>query len=86
MWWMTIAQSNKKGGEPEMTESIRISLKAARINSGLTVDAVSKEINVSKATIVNWEKGNTLPDADKAIALSELYKLPLENLNFCKKS
>ena len=41
---------------------------------------------VSKNTILNWEKGYTLPDADKAVKLSELYKLPLENIIFYKNS
>jgi len=69
-----------------MSESIRISLKAARVNAGLTMDDVCKAMNVSKATVLNWEKGYTLPGADKAVQLSELYNLPLENISFCKKS
>lgn len=69
-----------------MTESIRISLKAARINAGLTIAEASKEIGVTKNTIMNWENGNSMPGIDKAISLSELYKLPLENLIFCNKS
>ena len=69
-----------------MSESIRISLKAARVNAGLTMDDVCKAMRVSKATVLNWEKGYTLPDADKAVRLSELYKLPLENISFYKNS
>ena len=67
-----------------MSESIRITMKAARINAGLTMDEACKALKVSKTTILNWEKGYSLPDADKAVALSELYKLPLENIIFCK--
>ena len=67
-----------------MSESIRISLRAARVNAGLTMDEACKALQVSKATILNWEKGYTLPNADKAVALAEMYKLPLENIIFCK--
>lgn len=69
-----------------MSESIRISLKAARVNAGLTMEDVCKCLKVSKNTILNWEKGYTLPDADKAVKLSELYNLPLENIIFYKNS
>ena len=54
-----------------MSESIRISLKAARVNAGLTMEDVCKCLKVSKNTILNWEKGYTLPDADKAVHLLE---------------
>ena len=69
-----------------MSESIRISLKAARVNANLTMDAVCAALNVSKTTVFNWENGNSLPDADMALKLSALYKLPLENINFRRKS
>jgi DNA-binding XRE family transcriptional regulator len=69
-----------------MSESIRITLKAARVNAGLTMDDVCSVLNVSKTTICNWESGTSLPDADMALKLSNLYKLPLENINFCRKS
>ena len=69
-----------------MTESIRITLKAARVSAGLTMDDVCRALNVSKTTVLNWEKGYTLPPVDKAISLSELYKIPLENIIFSKNS
>lgn len=69
-----------------MSESIRISLKAARVNAGITMDEACKALKVSKTTILNWEKGYTFPSVDKAIELSELYKLPLENIIFYKNS
>ena len=42
----------------------KISLKAARVNCDLTQKAVAKEIGISEATIIRWEKGRTAPDAD----------------------
>jgi transcriptional regulator with XRE-family HTH domain len=85
MWLAGSSKIHKKGGL-RMSESIRISLKAARVNAGLTMEEACKALKVSKSTIMNWEKGYTIPDADKAIALSELYKIPLENIIFYKNS
>ena len=69
-----------------MSESIRISLRAARVNAGMTMDEACEGLKISKTTLMNWENGRTLPDADKAIELSSLYRIPLENLIFCKQS
>jgi DNA-binding XRE family transcriptional regulator len=69
-----------------MSDSIRISLKAARVNAGMTMESVCEVLNISKTTIFNWENGNTIPDADMALKLSKLYKMPLENIYFCRKS
>ena len=69
-----------------MSESIRISMKAARVNAQLTMEDVCEALKVSKTTVFNWENGKSLPDADMAVKLSKLYGLPLENINFCRKS
>lgn len=37
-------------------EKLQISLAAARVNAGLTQDDVSKNMKISKNTLVNWEK------------------------------
>ena len=38
---------------------MKISLKAARVNAGLTQDEVAKITKKSKSTIVSYEKGRT---------------------------
>ena len=40
--------------------TLKISLKAARINAGLTQEAVAAMLKKSKVTIINWEKGKNL--------------------------
>lgn len=69
-----------------MSESFRISLKAARINADMTQEEVAKSIGISKVTLIKWENGDTVPTADKAEKLSELYKCPLGRIDFCRKS
>lgn len=61
-------------------EKIRISLAAARVNANLTQEDVAKALHVAKNTIVAWEKGENEPKVTQAMALSKLYKMPLDNI------
>lgn len=62
--------------------SIKISIAAARINAGLTQKEVCKTLNISKTTLVNYEKGRTVPDVIMGQKLADLYKIPIDNLKF----
>lgn len=59
---------------------IKISLAAARVNACLTQDAVAKQLKVSKRTIVNWEKGKSMPALASLQALSLIYNIPVDNI------
>ena len=61
---------------------IKISMAAARINAGLTQKEVCKTLNISKTTIVNYEKGRTVPDIITGQKFADLYKIPIDNLKF----
>lgn len=63
-------------------EKLQITLAAARVNAGMTQSDVAKEMHISKQTLVNWEKGNSEPTVSQSRRLSELYKIPLENIFF----
>ena len=52
---------------------MRITLKAARINKGLTQADVAKALNVTKKTVGSWEKGKTMPKIDKIEHLCSLF-------------
>lgn len=56
----------------------RISLKAARVNAGLTQREVAKEMNCSRETILAWESGRTELKASQLQQLSALYKTPID--------
>lgn len=58
----------------------KISLKAARVNAGLTQDDVAREMHRTKQTIVNWESGATEIKYHDLLDLSELYDMPIEFL------
>lgn len=63
----------------------KISLAAARVNADMTQGDVAKALNVTPNTVVNWEKGRSEPTAAQAVALGELFKLPLDRINFLPK-
>ena len=63
-------------------ETLRISMAAARVNAGMTQDEASKALHVTKQTLVNWEKGATQPKVEQAERMSELYKIPYQNIIF----
>ena len=65
---------------------IQITLAAARVNAGMTQEEVAKEIKVSKNTIVKWEKGVSEPSITQGRELSDLYKIPLDNIFLPMKS
>lgn len=65
-----------------MEEIEGITLKAARINSGLEQKEVADIINVSVATISAWENGKTHPNILQARKLAETYRIPIDRLIF----
>lgn len=63
-----------------MTEKIQISLAAARVNAGMTQSDVAGKMNVSKQTIINWEKGKIVPGIPEMQMLASIYKIPQDNI------
>ena len=62
-------------GKTKMNE-FKISLAAARVNANLTQSEVARIMKKSKATIVNWENGKTVPGVPEMAMLSKLYGIP----------
>lgn len=65
-----------------MNEMVRMTMKAARVNVGLSQKAAAKKIGVSNKTLCNWEAGKTFPGADKIPVICEVYKTTYDNLIF----
>jgi len=53
-----------------MTKPLRLSLRAMREASGLTLRAVAREIGVQPTNLSLWERTGKLPRADKIIPLA----------------
>ena len=63
-----------------MTDRIQISLAAARVNAGMTIEDVAREMKSSKQTIINLEKGRRSPRPAEMAFLSNLYKISVDNI------
>lgn len=61
---------------------MRITLKAARVNKGLTQSDVATKLGINKGTIVNYEKFRTIPDIETAKAMASLYGVSINDLIF----
>lgn len=60
----------------------KFTLKAARVNKGLSQKSAAAVIGVSNKTLSSWENGITTPTADKIPVICELYGVPYDQLNF----
>lgn len=63
-----------------------ISLKAARVNAGLTQKEVAKLVSVGNKTICRWESGETSPKAEQLKKLCEIYHIPMDSIFLPYKS
>lgn len=61
---------------------VKLSIRAARVNIGLSQKEAAVRIGVSNKTLGNWEKGITFPPVDKIPVICELYGVSYDNLNF----
>jgi DNA-binding XRE family transcriptional regulator len=79
MWYYRIvlkAQFDKR------RQKMKLTLKAARVNVGLTQEEVAKSLKKSKNTIVNYEKGKSSPGIETGKALASLYGVSVDDLIF----
>ena len=67
------------------TDNLKISLAAARVNAGLTMEQACKLLKVSKNTLIKWEKGISCPTWDKVQLIGEVYNWPINHIIFLKK-
>lgn len=59
---------------------MRITLKAARVNKGMTQAEVANSLNVTKKTVHSWENGKTMPKVDKIEPLCNLYGVTYDDI------
>jgi transcriptional regulator with XRE-family HTH domain len=68
--------------ESEVKKRLKISLKAARVNCGLTQKEAAARIKINPTTLSKWENGKTYPTADKLAELCRVYGLGIDDV-FC---
>ena len=60
----------------------KISLKAARVNAGLSQEEAASQVGVSRQTITNYETGKTAPDIKTLRKLADLYAVNINRISF----
>ena len=55
-------------------------LKTLRRNKGITQEELAVRLNVVRQTISKWEKGQSVPDAEMLIKLSEIFEVPVSQM------
>ena len=51
-----------------------------RKQKGLSQEELANRLNVSRQTVSKWEVGDSTPDMEKLIAMSDLFDVSLDNL------
>ena len=69
-----------------MPKAIQISLAAARVNAKMTQEEAAMKLKVGKRTIINWEKGISIPSFADMNMLSKIYGIPIDNIFLPKES
>lgn len=64
---------------------VQMTLKAARVNAGLTQKEVAKKLNVSNKTVGSWENGASMPNGKYIEPICNLYGVSYDNIIFLPK-
>lgn len=66
----------------EIMDFPKIQLKAARVNANLTQEEAAIKLNISKATLQNYETGKSMPQWDMVKKIGEVYHFPTDYIYF----
>lgn len=61
---------------------MKITLRAARVNAGLTLEVAAKALGITKNTLISYEKYRTIPDMVMGKAMAVLYGTSVDDLIF----
>lgn len=59
-----------------MSADFKITIAGARVSCGLTQQEFADKLSVHRSTVVNWEKGKTLPDLPHLRLIEEITGIP----------
>ena len=61
---------------------IKITLKAARVNSGLSQKEAAKRLGISESALYKWESGKNKPNTKYLDKIQKVFKMPIEYIIF----
>lgn len=59
---------------------MKVSLKALRVNAGLSQKEAAKNIGITAKTIQNWESNETFPTAAQLVKICAIYNCSLNDI------
>lgn len=63
-------------------QPLKVTLRAARVNAGLTQRTAAISLGISPDVVSNWERYKTYPDASMIPKLETLYGVKYEDILF----
>jgi transcriptional regulator with XRE-family HTH domain len=60
----------------------KISMRAARVNKGLTIAQSAQQLGLTLNTLWRYENGLTIPDASTIDKMIKLYEIPYSHMSF----
>lgn len=59
---------------------MKVSIKAMRVNAGLTQAEVANRVKINVATLISWENSKTYPTVEKLKELCNLYGCAIDDI------
>ena len=59
---------------------VRKRLRQKRMDAGLTIEALAKEVDVSKGTVSRWESGIRISELESLWRLADFYDISIDDL------
>lgn len=63
-----------------------ITLKALRVNKGLSQKEAAERLNITPETLGKWENGKTFPSVPQIKKIEEIYGVTYSDIIFCPKN
>lgn len=60
--------------------NINEKISLLRKKEGLSQEGLAEKLNITRQTVSNWESGQTTPDISQAKAISQIFKISLDDL------
>ena len=61
---------------------MRCTMKALRVNKGLTQSEMAEALGVSKKTVGAWENGKSMPSIDKVEPICSILGVKYDDINW----
>lgn len=82
----SIIGNKQERGENRNLEDLKITMRAARTNRGLTQKQAAELLGIHEITLFNYEKDSTNIPRLVFIQIEKAYGIPIENIYFGKES